>query len=188
MLKKIAKISGALTIMVMQATNLQLSSIAFVNACEAVATNNTSQSKPRRKVIKKEGWQIPGIKDFTKVSNVKPLRVNDIEVSQKVYQSESEPIVDIRGNTIELNKQKANNPLFAVRDFIVYEVKGHIFGYGVTLIPVQLQGETRIYAGAMYNMFYLDEDGNGIFEARYSGLPLPDLPQWIKQNKEKSSN
>jgi hypothetical protein len=145
--------------------------------------------KPREKALKQEGWRVPGIEEYKKVSRVKERQVTGGTVTQKVFEAEARPVVDLDGTTVGNIDQKGINVsyqiakkkkrLFDVRDFSTYEVNGRVFAYGVTLVPVAIEKHTRVYVGAMYSLFYYDEDGDGRFETRYSGLPLPKTPTWV---------
>jgi hypothetical protein len=146
-------------------------------------------AKPRKKVVKQDGWRVPGVDEYTTVSRVKERQVNGVAVTQKVFETKARPVVDLEGNTVDNVDQKGINvthqiakkkkQLFDVRDFSTYEVNGRVFANGVTLVPVAIEEHVRVYLGAMYSLFYYDEDGDGRFEARYSGLPLPRTPEWV---------
>lgn len=146
-------------------------------------------ARTRKKVVKQDGWRVPGVDEYRTVDTVLKKQINDIEVTQKVFKSEARPVVDLDGNTVgDINQQginvtlqtaKKKRRLFDVRGFSTYEVNGRVFAYGVTLVPVVIEENIRIYAGAMYSLFYCDEDGDGRFETRYSGLPLPKTPEWV---------
>lgn len=143
--------------------------------------------KPRKVVVKKDGWLIPGRNDFKQVSEVVEKNIEGAAVTQKVLDAPTEIIVDVDGNRVEpFVTRKSNVRLFSVRGFSAYESNGRLFAYGVSLVPVFfVRGKNywqKTYAGAMYNLFYVDEDGDGIFESRYNGLPLRQLPEWVRRN------
>ena len=150
---------------------------------------NQQSAKPRQKTLKEDGWRVPGVDEYRTVATVKERQVEGVEVTQKVFEIEARPVVDVDGNTVGNIDQKGINVsqevakkkkrLFDVRDFSTYEVKGRVFAYGVTLVPVVIENNLRTYAGGMYSLFYYDEDGDGRFETRYSGLPLPKTPTWV---------
>jgi hypothetical protein len=143
----------------------------------------------RKKTVKEDGWRVPGIDEYRKVSSVTEKQVKGVAVTQKVFEAEARPVVDLDGQTVGNIDAKGINVsqavadekkrLFDVRGFSTYEVNGRVFAYGVTLVPVVIEKNIRTYAGAMYSLFYYDEDGDGRFETRYSGLPLPGIPAWV---------
>jgi hypothetical protein len=143
--------------------------------------------KPRKVVVKKEGWLIPGRDGFQKVSKVVEKNIEGVAVTHKILEAPAEIIVDVEGHKVKpFVRRKSDVRLFSVRGFSVYESEGRIFAYGVALVPVFFtRGKNyweKTYAGAMYNLFYVDDDGDGVFESRYGGLPLRELPAWLRRN------
>ena len=143
--------------------------------------------KRRKVVVKKEGWLIPGRSDFKNVSKVVEKNIEGIAITLKLHEAPTEIIVDVDGNRVKpYVGRKSDVRLFSVRGFGVYEANGRVFAYGVDLVPVFFtRGKNyweKMYAGAMYNLFYVDEDGDGVFESRYGGLPLRQLPEWVRRN------
>ena len=142
---------------------------------------------PRKVTVKKNGWLIPGRDNFKQVSKVLEKNIEGIDVTQKILEATEEVIVDGEGRSVKpLGERKPNVQLFSVRGFSVYESDGRVFAYGVALVPVFFERgkkyTQKMYAGAMYNLFHVDEDGDGIFEARYAGLPLRELPDWLRRH------
>jgi hypothetical protein len=159
--------------------------LAAIFLAQIVSAQNSQ--KPRKVVVKREGWLIPGRDDFKQVSKVVEKNIEGVAINQKVLDARTEIIVDVDGNRIKpFVRRKSNVPLYSVRGFSMYESNGRVFAYGVDLVPVSfIRGKNyweKTYAGAMYNLFYVDEDGDGIFESRYSGLPLRQLPGWVQRN------
>jgi hypothetical protein len=160
--------------------------LAAIFLPQMIVSAQNSQ-KPRKVVVKKEGWLIPGRDDFKQVSNIVEKNIEGITATQKVLDAPNEIVVDVDGNRVEpFVKRKSNARLLSVRSFSAYESNGRVFAYGVSLVPVFFtRGKNyweKTYAGAMYNLFYVDNDGDGIFESRYGGLPLPQLPEWVRRN------
>ena len=160
--------------------------LATIFLPQIIVSAQTSQ-KPRKVVVKKEGWLIPGRDDFKQVSEIVEKNIEGVSVTQKVFDAPNEIIVDVDGNKVKpFVRRKSDVRLFSVRGFSVYESNGRVFAYGVSLVPVFfMRGKNyweKTYAGAMYSLFYVDEDGDGIFESRYGGLPLRALPEWVRRN------
>ncbi len=143
--------------------------------------------KSRKVTVNKDGWLVPGRDDFKKESKVVGKNIDGVEVTHRIMESPAEIFVDVSGKRVELfAKRKSDEMLLSVRGFSVYEANGRIFAYGVTLVPVDVTRRGKLYyksyVGAMYSLFYLDEDGDGVFESRYVDLPLPKLPEWVRRN------
>lgn len=144
-----------------------------------------ASQKPRKVVVKKEGWLIPGRDDFKQVAKVVEKNIEGVDVTRKELESPAEIIVDVNGSRVKpYARRKSAVRLFSVRGFDVYESKERVFAYGVELVPVFfIRGKNyweKTYAGAIYNLFYVDENGDGVFESRYVGLPLRPLPEWVR--------
>jgi hypothetical protein len=159
--------------------------LAAILLPQIVSAQNSQ--KPPKIMVKKEGWLIPGRDSFKQVSEVVKKNVEGVAVTQKVLEAPTEIIVDMDGNRIKpFVRRKSDVSCFSVRGFSVYESKGRVFAYGVALVPVFfIRGKNyweKIYAGAMYNLFYVDEDGDGVFESRSSGFALRELPEWVRRN------
>lgn len=146
-----------------------------------------NSQKPREANVKKDGWIVPGLDDFRQEAQVIEKDIEGIRVIHHILKSPAEIFVDANGRRVELfAKRKSKDRIFSVRNFSAYEIKGRIFAYSVSLVPIDLTRRGNLiyksYIGAMYDLFYLDEDGDGIFESRYGGLPLPKLPDWVRRN------
>jgi hypothetical protein len=160
---------------------------AVILSAPIILISAQDSQKPRKILVKKEGWLVPGQNYFKDVSEVVEKNIEGVAVTQKVLKAPTEIIVDVDGNTVKpFVKRKSSVRLFSVYSFSVYESKGRIFAYGVDLVPVFfIRGKDyweKSYAGAMYDLFYVDEDGDGIFESRYGGLPLRQLPDWVRRH------
>jgi hypothetical protein len=154
---------------------------------QIIVVSAQDSQKPRKVMVKKEGWLIPGRDDFKQVSKVVEKNIDDVAVIHRILEAPTEIIVDVDGNRVKpFVRRKSDVRLFSVRGFSVYESNGRVFAYGVALVPVFfIRGKNyweKTYAGAMYNLFYVDEDGDGIYESRHGGLPLPKLPEWVRRN------
>jgi hypothetical protein len=167
-------VSVALLILIM---GLLMSQFNFVSA--------QNSQKLREATVKKEGWLVPGRNDFRQELKVFEKDIDGICVIHRILKSPSEIVVDVTGRKVKLfAKRKSNDRIFSVREFSVYEAKGRIFAYSVSLVPLDITRRGNLfyksYIGVMYDLFYLDEDGDGIFESKYS-LSLPKLPDWVRR-------
>lgn len=152
-------------------------------------TASAQASRRTRKVeVKKEGWLIPGRDYFRKLSRVVEMKIEGVAVTHKILEAPAEIIVDAGGHRVKPFVRRAPEAaLFAVRGLGTYESNGRVFAYGVDLVPVfVVRGENYwelTYAGAMYVLFYVDDDGDGVFESRYAAArPLRELPERLRRN------
>lgn len=150
----------------------------------------------RQKLIKEEGWRIPGTKEYVTVSSTHEKQFYGVTVGQRFFNAEARPVVDHDGNTVgSITSQGINVPLkiarsrkqlYDLRDFSTYDVNGNTFAYVITLVPLAIDERTRTYTGAMYRLLYFDEDGDGRFETRYSGFTMPRIPEWTSSRPKAS--
>jgi hypothetical protein len=163
-----------------------------IASSKATSHQNTRMDKiarqQREKVVKDSGWAIPGIKEFTTLSSAQEKQFDGVTVSQKVYIADPRPVIDIDGNKVghidhegihvTPESARAKKQLFDLRGFSAYEVNGHVFAYSITLVPLAIEKQRRMFTGAMYRLLYFDEDGDGRFETRYTGFTMPKVPEW----------
>src|SRR5947207_15133723 len=91
----------------------------------------------RKALINKTGWIVTGRNDFKQEVKVIEKDIEGIQVTQRILKSLTEIIVDVSGRRIEpFDKHKSNNRIFSVRGFSVYEIKGRVFAYSVSLVPI----------------------------------------------------
>jgi len=140
-------------------------------------------ARSRRGEVREGGWRIPGADHFTTEGKSQRVTVDGVETERKTMRSSVEdPLVDEEGNAVGADAaSKTDKRIFAVREVHSYQVSERVFAYLVRLVPVEFEaGGTRVYAGAMYNLYYYDEDGDGRFETRYSALRSPKIPGWAR--------
>jgi hypothetical protein len=144
-----------------------------------------------RKVIRKNGWRVPGAEEMGTLVRIEQAEMGGIKVNKRILRSysETEPlaIVDFFSTDAEGNVSISSG-LFTVRTLIEYEANGNIFAYQVALIPTDAnRNGTRTNLGVAYTFFYVDEDGDGNFETRNDSGKLPGVPDWAKTGNAKSS-
>lgn len=157
--------------------------ILFVLLAAAAAfgqEEDQSDSASQKPQINEIGWQIPGSNhfDFTKPRKLKVIDGTEVYFQVLLHMEKEEPIVDVDGNELSIEDAKEKDRLFIVREVVAYTLDDRIFAYSVSLVPVAIEHNVRVYAGAMYNPCFYDEDGNGLFESRYSHLRSVKLPQY----------
>lgn len=156
-------------------------------SAQAVAVSAQPRQEPRHVAVKKEGWLIPGRDYFRKLSRVAVKDVEGVAVTHKILDAPFEVIVG--GGGLRVNpyaRRRSGVILHSVREVSTYEANGRVFAYGIKLVPVVFtRGRNyweKSYLGAMHVMFYIDDDGDGVFESRYAGWPLRELPERLRRN------
>ena len=152
---------------------------SFAVGKQAVYPPNKDRPLPKP-AVKKEGWVIPGSSHFKKLEAFERRVIDGTEVLYQVvlHEEQDEPLVTGDGNEVKLEAAAEGQRLFAVREVTAYRVDNRIFAYAVRLVPVAIDNGARAYAGAMYQTYFYDEDGDGVFETRYSHLPATKLPRY----------
>lgn len=134
------------------------------------------------KYISQSGWRVPCLGEVAETESLKDSVVENIVVQAKKHILVAENLVGV-----EMCQQKgketkeARNRQFAVRDFVKYEAHEKVFAYRIRFTYFVVERDNSIvYAGAQYNAYYFDEDGDGTFEIRCQANGLEDLPAWVK--------
>jgi len=146
----------------------------------------SSNPQPQRKVVRTNGWRVPGLNEFIFVAETRTINIDGVAVVAKTHgiSGENEPLVDFEGFIAQSDGSIIiNSGLSRVRNFISYEARGRTFAYKVAFQPVEVDIHgNRTYAGVLHIVYYSDDDGNGSFEARYNlrqgGTPI--LPTWVR--------
>lgn len=66
----------------------------------------------------------------------------------------------------------------AVEAMFAISVKGKVFAYEVTYSPYVGK---NINVTGIYEVFYVDNDGDGLFEEQLHTLKLETVPEWVKK-------
>lgn len=152
---------------------------AIVRQVEATRVNN------------QDGWDIPMIKQNSKVKKVKTERVTYPEtpsftVERTIYQPQKPkkkkdlnlqklPFFTINGQELHIEQAQ-----LMVTKIVRYSVGGKIFCYHV--VASHLDGTPyEIYLGEEYSFFFFDTDGDGKFETlEYAlGFMRNQIPKWV---------
>jgi hypothetical protein len=126
-----------------------------------------NKSRPVQKpAVKKEGWAIPASNHFQKPQAFERKVIDETEVLYQVvhHEEKDEPLVDVDGNEVKLESAREGQRLFAVRSVTAYSLDDRVFAYAALLVPVAIDNGARNYAGAMYQLYFYDEDADGVFE------------------------
>jgi len=159
----------------------------------------SAQAVKPKKEINKEGWDLPllsqaveGYENEAAFFDKAPsIRKDEISVTKQFFRLKSPFQIERKTISSKESNIVTTNYLEA-KSFITFSVNGKIFAYSIAYTGAySSEGEDVIdgttyrgtsgYTGCMACFFYLDEDGDGIFEARYSTWQLPLVPDWVKK-------
>jgi hypothetical protein len=148
------------------------------------ATVVRSQSVPPLfRVTRRIPWLIPGESQFNIVLKTSIEKVNGALVESKTFQCSGEfPLTEVEFYYVRSGGELYVNPLLlAVQHISSYSIGGRTFAYRVALAKVNVRSDgSREYIGAIFTLYYYDEDGDGKFETRYGDLTSLKLPDWYK--------
>lgn len=141
------------------------------------------------RVVKKNGWNIPveaekyqGASWAARIENYS-VTIQSYELAKPVEMKWDSYALRNEDNSLKITERGYT---FEVRTLAAYIAEGKVFAYELKGVPttITLNG-LRSYAGAVISSFYVDEDGDGIFETRYMSK-LPDkIPDWIIKDKSR---
>jgi hypothetical protein len=139
--------------------------------------------QPLIRVTKQAGWRVPGREEFRTVARVETVSFRDEPITRKTLLSSSQPLIDEEGySTTNDGGLFISNVLCEVKEVYSYELNGHLFAYEAYLQFVKINSRgNRERTGAMFHLWYYDEDGGGRFDTRIGGSELQEMPAWAKQ-------
>jgi len=143
---------------------------------------DSSKGQSLRRVIRKNGWRVPGRDEFKTVLKSEVINFAGTEIVRKTLQATDKPLIDAEGYTIASDGQLViSQVLCEVQDVFSYELNGSVFAYEtrLVLVSVDMHGN-RERTGAMFNLWYYDDEGNGRFESRVGATELQKIPGWAK--------
>jgi hypothetical protein len=157
----------------------------------STAVGQKPGTNPSGKIIRKNGWTVPGRDDSSTLVRIETTEIEGVEVHKRLLRSysEIEPLATVDFFTTDSQGNlNISSGLFSVRNMIEYEAKGNIFAYEVTIIPTDAKRDgTRTTLGVAYTFFYVDQDGDGNFETRIDGGQRLSTPAWVKTGNAKAS-
>lgn len=135
-----------------------------------------------RKVIKRDGWPIPGQDSFKVVSTSRQKEIEGIHITIEVFSSTTETFVNLDGYFLDDDQALIiHSGRCVVRDLLAYKAGGKTFAWEVGLVPVtNTEHGPGAYPGAIYTLFFIDSDGDGKFETRLGAGTLKEMPLWVK--------
>lgn len=143
----------------------------------------TDSSPQLFKVTRQRPWLIPGEKQFSSVLKTGNEQIGGALVQSKTFQC----LGELPQSEIDFYYMRGDGQLYvrtlplAVQHLSSYSLDGRTFAYRVSFVPVDVRSDgSREYVGAVFILYYYDEDGDGKFETRYGDLTSLKLPDWYK--------
>lgn len=137
------------------------------------------------KIIKKPGWEIPGLNQ----SKIKMARqpfggINDAQVHFTVLKPKREIVIEFTPDDLEHQAPLLSKHKWLVNNITEYDINRRVFCYKVSMSVVDIGGSnnTLIRYSASTSVVYYDEDGDSKFETldlRKTWGPLR-IPQWLR--------
>lgn len=143
----------------------------------------TQAAPPLPKVTRQGGWEIWGERQFGIVSKKSYEQVGGVSVQVETRQCSGElPLADVDFYYLRADGQLyIRTVLLAVDQLSSYSVAGRTFAYRLAFAKVEVRPDgSRKYIGAIFIVYYYDEDGDGKFETRYDQIDSLKLPDWYK--------
>jgi len=128
------------------------------------------------KVIREEGWPIPKIRSKP-IGKPSSKMVDGVKV---VFENliPSTSIVDYEDFFVFSDKEL--RIAYSKRQIVAMsasKVKSRVFAYAIRYSPYHGHGTN---VGGVYDVYFVDNDGNGSFETRINSTK-PSLPEWVKK-------
>lgn len=164
-----------------------LRSAAAAYGRTALQQNGVSSVYPLSldKLIKKNGWRVPGQDDFSTISRVETINIGGVVIRKSYLQAPSEfPLYELETYSVDKdNNLVIGSMLCSVQDLFRFDAGGHVFAFEAALVPTSVSYTgSRQYLGASYRVYFYDEDGSNSFKTRIGRGPLL-VPEWVKTTK-----
>lgn len=160
--------------------------VLYQSESQALGERKAKDGEPQtvgqniRKIAKKTGWTLPASPETLGTLKTGTIRLGSSMVLKRQLQLHSEPLFTLDRFIVEDGVLTLSSQLCVVREVYALEVAGKTFAYEAVFVEVALlDGGVRQYVGRAYRIFYYDEDGDGLFEARYTLQPQT-VPDWAK--------
>lgn len=133
------------------------------------------------KIVKKTGWSLPGSPETLGTSKAWTTSLGSSAVLKRQLQLSSEPLYTLERFIVEDRVLVISSQTCVVREIYALEVARRVFAYEAVLVQVELLNDgRRQYVGTAYRLYFYDDDGDGIFESRYTSLPSQVVPNWAR--------
>ena len=185
---KISQHAGACLLVTIGSTVLFIPPPTALAKSWPITVQSTHASGVRR-VIKKEGWKIPGLAQ-SRIAGYRRAFAAHGEAPVQIYVTAFKPIREIVVNTSLYSFPEDGETLvirqlpISIRSIVRYEVGGKAFCYSIQGVEALYNKRTDTGGyGGEYGFLYYDNDGDGKFESFEIGghiLPFtPKVPTWV---------
>jgi len=144
-----------------------------------------ADSRSFNQVKKKDGWLTPEIKRLQKIVTTEESFIDGLAVKKNRLEIPKEVDEKIDIYWLDRGDLLLHSVTASVRAVFSYEREKKIFAYSASYVPYTVdENGIRSSIGGVYIFYYYDEDGDGIFETRYSNVTseLP-IPKWVRLPK-----
>jgi hypothetical protein len=136
-----------------------------------------------RQLVKRDGWDIPGLAGASVVSNGSPPQPGDrISVAILRPGATASSVLTVSCVPDEPGRVEVREQAIKVLELRKYSVLGRVFAYRVNAEDVSIEGGVDVALGAAEVLMYYDVHGTGVFELREYGSRVPYrvfLPDWV---------
>jgi len=135
---------------------------------------------PSMTIIRLEGWSIPSLKTDLKVQP-SSVDIDGNVVTKSALMTEDRLVdfesfyIDDRG-VLKILTQKCR-----LRSLVSFGKGSRVFAYQA-VFNLLSDTKQRESLGAIYMVYFVDYDGDGLFEQRLQTSKLPSLPNWVKSS------
>jgi hypothetical protein len=137
------------------------------------------QSRDPEVVFNSSGWEIPAYR--IKSDSVETRLIGGRNVIFRSYSVKKNYDVNFDLYWVDENSAvHVESRSVEVVGVTTAEIEGKIFEKYVSYATVGVaENGSKAYGGRLINVFYFDDDGDGIFESRYdASRPFEKLPKW----------
>jgi hypothetical protein len=140
-----------------------------------------AQDKASNKLVKEEGWNLPSISEAVEVEKGKVTFNNkqdkDAQEEKLLIDAQAFDLKKPIRDKVDAESSDSETVYRVTRSFIIYSLNGKVFAYSLPYVGAYTSNDKVIngvtykgvsgYLGCAGEFYYLDEDGDGKFEARY---------------------
>lgn len=160
---------------------------SFLHAQKAKQSNDDENlPKQLTKIIIKDGWAIPLV-EKTKLVNEGSVTIQNQSVKIKAYKPQE--TMNLKANYFALLEDDTlvqAEKIFEIVSIASYNLNENTFAYRINANEIETGKDNKqTVTDNAFTIFYIDEDGDGKFEAMYlNQYELPKFPDWIKLRKK----
>lgn len=157
----------------------------FAQVSQPPQSPQNVDSRPFNRVKKREGWLTPEITKLQKTISTKGMLIDDIAVKVTRLEPPEETSGHFDVYWLDRGGLLVHSVTASIQAIFSYEHEKKVFAYSASYVPYVVEEHgTRSYAGGIFTFYYYDEDGDGVFETRYSNTPSAlFVPKWVRPSR-----